>query len=1063
MSLTSSSPASSPVRLVDPVHIQVQGRARLRVVGLQRQRHLKLALEQQLAGEGGIHSISADVWTGNVLVVYDAAQPLDCIVAEIEVVVRAATAGHRATPRSRQPEHPLNGERVTTPFSLHLLWNAFCGLFSSNHSASPSENHCEEGASGPVALAESTRPPSETSWHLMTSAEVAGHLGTPAAGLSPAEAAKRVRQYGPNALPRPRPRSGLRVFLNQFLTLPVALLAGSAVLSIATGGAADAAVIMLVVLLNAAIGCVTELQAEKTISALTELEEPRAKVLRDGAVEEIGASQLTVGDVLVLTRGAYVPADARLLTVQDLTVAESVLTGESMPIAKTIAPLLDPDLALGDRINMIYRGTIIVGGSGRAIVVAIGGTTEIGQIQALITQAVRPSTPLERQLDVLGRQLVLVSCAICGAVFLIGLLRGYSFLQMLRSAVSLAVAAVPEGLPTVATTTLAFGIWRMRKQHIVARRLDAIETLGAVEVLCFDKTGTLTMNRMSVVEAVVGKRRLSINGNGVVYEEDGTPAALAELGRFLSVAVLCNEAEFTEEKGTSVLNGSPTENALIEMALQCDVDVNRLRRRFPLLQVDQRTERHNYMATLHRPNGGLCLLAVKGSPGEVLEHCRWYHDGRRRFPLNSEERARIEAENERMGANARRVLGLAYRQSRDETTNVDHNLTWVGLAGLADPPREGVHEAIQTLHQAEIATRMITGDQRAAAYAIGSTLGLSRRGRKLQVIDSGTSGQNAAGNGKGDIADAHIFARVSPSDKLQIVEALRRNGKVVAMTGDGVNDGPALKAANVGIAMGKEGAETAREVADVILLDDDLRALVAAIREGRTIHDNIQRAVHYITATNLSEILTVLGCVAAGLGQPLTPRQLLWINVLSDVFPGLALAVEPAHADVMKRPPRDPNEPLIGRADYFRLTRQSTVITAAGIGGYLYGLSRYGAGASASTLAFLALTTAQLLHTTSARSNQRMFGGDGLPPNKYVPLAVGGGIALQALALVVPPLRAVLGLAPIGIIDALVCLTFAGGSLLVNEISKSQSSAIKPQDSRPRHGITFLPSQIPAA
>jgi Ca2+-transporting ATPase len=804
------------------------------------------------------------------------------------------------------------------------------------------------------------------------------------------------------------------------------------VLSIATGGIADAAVILLVVAMNATIGCVTDVQAEKTIATLTKVREPRARVLREGEPTLVEASQVTIGDLLLLTPGTYVVADARLMEANHLTVAESVLTGESLPVLKTDEALAEDAVALGDRTNMVYRGTVVTGGSGVGVVVAVAADTEVGRIQALIATALRPQTPLERQLEGLGRQMVLISCTICGLVFIVGMIRGLGLLQMLRTAVSLAVAAVPEGLPTVATTTLAFGLWRLRKQNIVARHLDAIETLGSIQVICLDKTGTITLNRMVVVEAATGKQRLALHGENAVAPADA--ANNPDLMRLITTVALCNEAETFERHGTIHVEGSGTESALLHLALAYGIDIHQLREQHPRFRIEHRTEQQQLMATWHRTPDERSLIAAKGSPIELLRHCETFMSGGRRKQLTAKQRASIEAENQRMAGEALRVLGVAW--SEGDAPDINGHLTWLGLVGIADPPREGMRELMAAFHRAGIATRIITGDQRMTAYAIGKKLGLSREGRRLEVVDA-TMVNGPNGEGNGDLPDAHVFARVNPSHKLEIVRAMQGRGQIVAMTGDGVNDGPALKAADVGVALGQAGAETAREVADLVLMDDDLQSLITAIREGRAIYDDIQKSVHYITATNLSEILTVLGCVGGGLGQPLTPRQLLWINVLTDVLPCLALAVEPPHSDVMQRSPRDPQAALVTGRDYVRLGRQGAVMTAAGIGGYLYALARYGAGPQASTMAFLSLTAAQLLHAFSARSEQTIVGGSKLPPNHYLPLAVGGSLALEVLAMFVPPLRALLGLAPIGIVDALICFAAGAASLIANEAFKA--------------------------
>ncbi len=1014
------------IRRVVPVNTSVRGRARLLVHGLLRNARVKSFLETELSGINGIRSVSANVATGNILVLYEGLS-LEAVIFDIELTLDRARLprpqDYQAAPKQTQRERAATKE---SDFSLRSLFHR--------------RSDAETVTTLPRAeVLPAAAPKPEFAWHAKSALEVVKALGTSIVdGLSGSEARVRLEREGPNLLPEPQRRSTLSIFASQLKSLPVLLLFGSAVLSVATGGVADAAVILLVVGMNATIGCVTEVQAEKTIARLTKVREPRARVIRDGEQRSIEASEVTIGDLLVLTPGAYISADARLVEADNLTVTESVLTGESMSVSKTTDILPADVSALADRINMVYRGTAVTGGSGLAVVVAIGASTEMGRIQTLIATALRPQTPIERQLEGLGRNMVWISCALCGLVFVIGLARGLGFLQMLRTAVSLAVAAVPEGLPTVATTTLAFGLWRLRRHNIVARHLDAIETLGSIQVICLDKTGTITLNRMTVMEVVAEGKPLRFRGEDAIAAEDAVRDT--DFARFVEVAALCNDAEILHEGGEIEVRGSGTESALLQLALDAGVDVEDLRERSPRIKIEHRTEQQQLMATWHLKSDGEWLLAAKGNPVQLLRHCSSYMSGGKPKPLTPKQRSRIEAENERMAAQALRVLGFAWREGEGETSAVNGDLTWLGLAGIADPPREGMHELMKNFHRAGIATRMITGDQRVTAYAIGKELGLSRNGRELQVVDAGAlSGPNGEPNTS--LPDAHVFARVNPSHKLQIVRAMQTRGEVVAMTGDGVNDGPALKAADIGVALGRAGTETAREVADLVLLDDDLQSLLTAVREGRAIYDDIQKSVHYITATNMSEILTTVGVVAAGLGQPLTPKQLLWINVLSDVLPCLALAVEPPHSDVMQRLPRDPQTALVTGRDYARLARQGSVMTAAGIGAYLFGLGRYGAGQQASTMAFLSLTLAQLLHAFSARSDQPVIGNHNLPSNRYLPLAIGGSLALELVAMLFPPLRGLLGLAPIGLVDGLFCVAAGAASLLINEALKSSETS----------------------
>ncbi len=989
--------------LVFPVHSAVPGRVRYKVDPLYRSAHLKQIIERELAARAGIVSVSANVLTGTVLILFDRGRDLNALGVLLEVVVRHATGGPPvpdAAPAGSAEAHASWRERMRT-------------------------------------LLATTAAPESRPWHQIGADEALAAVGSSRTGLTAALAQKRLKQFGYNLLPEAAPRSALSMFIGQFNSLPVALLGASAAVSLATGGIADAAVILGVVLINAMIGYVTESRAEKTIKSLTGPAHPATLVVRDGTLQSIPTEQIVVGDLLALAPGSYIAADARLLETRHLSADESSLTGESLPVIKSTAPLPSGNIPIADRVNMVYMGTQVTGGQGLAIVVATGAASEIGRIQALVGAAQSPETPMERQLRTLGNQMVLVSVTVCAGVFVVGLLRGYGLLQMLKTSISLAVAAVPEGLPTVATTTLALGISRMRSQKVLIRQLEAVETFGAVQVICLDKTGTLTLNRMAVVAIQSDMYRLEVaNGR---FHADGReihPAEHDELLRLIHTAVLCNETEINGAHGAHVLNGSSTENALVHMALAAGIDVAGLRARYPRLRVDYRAENRQYMNTVHALDDTQRLIAVKGSPAEVLALCRWYlHDGVQTELVDETRRLILEA-NERMAGQALRVLGLAYATGADDGRAPAGKLVWLGLIGMADPIREGVPELVAQFHRAGIDTVMITGDQSPTAYAIGRALRLSNNDH-LEILDSTHLEEIDPEVLKGLAQRAHVFARVSPSHKLQIVQALQRAGRVVAMTGDGINDGPALKAADIGIAMGHTGTDVARTVADVVLEDDNLETLIVAVSQGRTIYNNIRKSIHFLLATNLSEIAVMFTAIAAGMGQPLNPMQLLWINLITDIFPGLALALEPPEPDVLRQPPRDPTAPIVRVADFKRLAFEATTLSAGALAAYGYGLARYGAGPQAGTLAFMGLTSAQLLHALSCRSERHsIFGKDRLPPNNYLKAAIGGSLAMQTAAALVPGLRQFLGIGPIGLIDGVVIGASALLPFVINEATK---------------------------
>jgi len=791
-----------------------------------------------------------------------------------------------------------------------------------------------------------------------------------------------------------------------------------------------------VVGLNATIGFISESGAERTIASITGPEQRHANVIRDGVPSVIAAAEVVPGDVLLLAPGNFVPADARVVDARELTVDESALTGESFPVRKNPAPL-DGELPLADRANMAFMGTIVGGGSAVAVAVATGTQTEIGHIQAMVTEARPPETPMQRQLDRLGNQMVWLSLGICGAVFGIGLARGLGLLPMLRGAVSLAVAAVPEGLPTVATTTLALGLRAMRRRGVLIRHLDAVETLGAVQVICLDKTGTLTLNRMSVVAAHAGGRVC----NAEAFPRSDPASALDvragdEWLRLAQVAALCNETEVSVAGSGYTLKGSATESALMRLALAAGVRLAELRTCWPLTTTDYRAEGRNFMRTIHEDDAGRCLIAVKGSPAEVLAMCHAMLLDGVRVPLGDAEREAILAANESMTGESLRVLGFAYAESDTAGDSEPGALTWLGLAGLADPVRPNVPELIARFHEAGIRTAMITGDQSGTAYAVARSLGLSGE-RRTEILDS-TALESIDFEVMGSLAQrVDVFSRVSPAHKLQIVRALQRAGLVVAMTGDGINDGPALRAADIGVAMGTAGTEVAHSVADVILEDDRIETMIVAVAEGRRIYDNIRKSIHFLAATNLSEIAVMLASVAAGLGSPLNAMQLLWINLLSDVLPALALAMEPAEPDVLRRPPRDPQRPIIGREDFARYGTESLIISAGALANLGIGLARYGPGPRASTMAFMSLTLAQLMHAWSCRSERHgVFSGERLPPNRVLDAAVTASMGLQVLTTFVPGLRGLLGTAPLGIADWIAVGTGALAPFVANEALK---------------------------
>jgi Ca2+-transporting ATPase len=1004
------------------------------VNGLYRSESLGKHLESRLSGNSSIISLSINIVTGNILVFFPEEENSRTISLLIEAVVAeylqtgessADTAGANTHKRDKKPLSYEKGNNRVSRRRLRKL----------------------------VIQAEGQK---EEPWHLMEGESVAAFFSSSTVtGLSAASAREHFSKFGPNLLPESVPRSGFSILIDQFKSIPVYLLTASAVLSVFTGGVADAVVIMAVVAINAAIGYVTESQSEMTINSLKRLVRPSADIIRDGKPLPLKAENVVPGDLIILRPGSYITADSRIVESRHLSIDESALTGESLPVVKTTGALAKRDVPLADRFNMAYMGTLVTGGQGLAVAVGTGRFTEIGRIQELVGEARAPKTPMEKQLETIGNQLVVIAGGICGVVFVAGLLRGYGLLQMVRSAISLAVAAIPEGLPAVATTVLALGIRDMRRRKVLIRRLDAVETLGSVQTICLDKTGTLTFNRMSVVAINTGMKDMKVR-DGIFFDGERvvTPLAGGELLQLVRLCVLCNESEMVIKDGQYTLNGSSTENALLHLAIMSGMDVAGIRRNNPLLGITHRSEARNFMITrhgiiepvdmrqcaagsVHSAAGN--LVAVKGNPQELLALCEWFMKDGVELPLTDDNRFAIELANERMAGESLRVLGVAYCIAEEAA---EKGFIWIGLVGMADPVRPGVKELIGAFHHAGVDTLMITGDQVPTAYSIGRELNLSN-GAPLEIFDSSRL-QDMDPELLAVFAEkVQVFARVSPSQKLQIVQALQGGGKVVAMTGDGINDSPALKAADIGIAMGGTGTDVAREVADVVLEDDNLQTMIIAISHGRTIYGNIRKSVHYLLATNLTEIMVMFTAIAGGLGQPLNTMQLLWINLVSDIFPGLSLAMEQPEPDVLDRPPRDPREPIITNDHLKRIAVEGGTISAGALGAYGYGLLRYGMGPRAGTIAFMSLTTAQLQHTLSCRSETiSIFDKQKLPPNRYLKWAMVGSFALQGLAMAVPGLRSLLGITPIGLLDGVVISGSAILPFIVNEATKSKRTAI---------------------
>ncbi|HLB14066.1 MAG TPA: HAD-IC family P-type ATPase, partial [Burkholderiales bacterium] len=725
-----------------------------------------------------------------------------------------------------------------------------------------------------VAAPSNERPPA---WHCLPTAEVAGQLGIDlAAGLTRTEAGSRLARYGPNAIQEGEKRSPWRMLADQFTDFMIIVLLVAAVISGFIGEVVDTVAILVIVVMNGTIGFIQEYRAEQAMAALKKLAAATARVLREGRVIEVPAAELVPGDVVVLEAGNVIPADLRVFESVVLRTEEAALTGESVPVEKRTEPIEGADLALGDRRNMAYKGTTVAYGRGRGIVVGTGMQTELGKIAALLALEAEVKTPLQKRLAEFGRKLAIAALVVCGVVFVFGVVRGEPIALMFLTAVSLAVAAIPEALPAVVTISLALGAYKMVKQNALIRRLPAVEALGSVTYICSDKTGTLTQNRMSVEEFWVDGRHLK--------HPEGKDLQGETARRMLSALALNNDAS-APEGGTEF--GDPTEIALLVAARRAGYGKTALEAETPRVAELPFDSDRKLMTTFHREGQGV-IGYTKGAPEKIVERCTRTLSNGQTGPLAADE---ILAMAERMATEGLRVIGVACRNWDDvpgelASEKLETDLVFIGLVGMIDPPRPEVAEAVRQCKTAGITPVMVTGDHPATARAIAARLGILDQGGK--VLTGQEMSRLAAGELERDVKDIRVYARVDPAQKIMIVAGLQAKGEFVAMTGDGVNDAPAIKRAEIGVAMGKIGTDVSREASSMVLLDDNFATIVSAVREGRRIYDNIRKFVRYVMAGNIGEIVAILAAPFFGMPIPLLPIQILWINLVTDGLPGLA-------------------------------------------------------------------------------------------------------------------------------------------------------------------------------
>lgn len=850
-------------------------------------------------------------------------------------------------------------------------------------------------------------------WFALAPREVIEKLKTNLeTGLSVGDATTRLGEYGPNRLPAAGKRGPLARFLAQLNNMLIYVLIGAGVGKIFLGELVDAGIILGVVIINGLLGFIQEGKAEKALDSIRNMLSPEALALRDGKSRKIPAEELVPGDIVVLQSGDKVPADLRLVEVKNLRVEEAPLTGESVPTDKAESAVAS-DTQIGDRNCMAYSGTLVVSGRAKGVVVATGGETELGHINKMLSNVKSMETPLLRQIEHFGKILTLVVLIVCGLAFAYGrLFLDQSFIEMFKAAVGIAVSAIPEGLPAVVTITLALGVQRMARRHAIIRRLPAVETLGSVSRICSDKTGTLTRNEMVVTSVTTADRQFEITGSGYSPEggvlHEGQPAASeAVLTLMARASLLCNESDIHEEEGTWKLTGDPTEGALLPFAAKAGLKRAMETKAYPRTNVIPFESEHKFMATLHDR-----LLFVKGAPDVILGYCdRQETAAGLQIPLN---RAFWEAENERIASKGQRVLALAWlpeaRIEGDEfqPSSLPRQLILLGLTGIIDPPREEAISAVKECHEGGIRVTMITGDHAATAASIAKMLGIGDGKSYLTGAEIEQMDDDAL-----EIKTRRIdvYARTSPEHKLRLVRAMQANGQVVSMTGDGVNDAPSLKQADVGVAMGIKGTEVSKEAAEMVLADDNFASITAAIREGRTVFNNIEKAVLFMLPTNGGQAFTILAAIVLGLALPVTPPQILWVNMVTSITLALAISFEPHELDVMRRPPRRVDRPLLDRFGIWRLVFISALLVIFVFGSFFWMLTYRGASLELSrTLAVNALITGQIFYLLNSRFLlDSCFSWRALTGNKWIPISIATVIVLQLLFTYAPFMQYLFG------------------------------------------------------
>lgn len=885
-------------------------------------------------------------------------------------------------------------------------------------------------------------------WYKRSEEEILNETASSPDGLTAEQAARKLEEIGPNELREEKKKSFASKLIDQFKDVLILILLSAAAVSAFVGETTDAIIILAIVVVNALLGLYQEGKAEKALEALKKMASPEAKVLREGKPVVLSSAQIVPGDIVILETGDIVPADLRLIESSNLKIDESSLTGESVAVDKDAKIVYDDNQELGDRENMAYTSTIVSYGRGKGIAVETGHNTEIGKIATTLSSYEDEMTPLQKKLAELGKMLGIIVLVVCAIVFGVGLLYGNDLLEMFMTAIALAVAAIPEGLPAIVTVVLSLGMGRMAERHAIVKKLLAVETLGTTTVICSDKTGTLTQNEMTVTKIYLDDTVLDVTGSGYSPEgsimhngadviDDNVPS----LYTLLSIATLTNDAKIEPRDGLYRVIGDPTEGALITLASKKGMTPDELSKEYPRVQELPFDSDRKMMTTFHENFlENKAAAFVKGAPDIVLDRCRyWLVDGERK-ELTDADRDKIMTQNSEFARSALRVLAYAIREfdtipEKPEPEEVETELTFVGLTGMIDPPRQEAKEAIELCKQAGIVPVMITGDYKDTAYAIAEQLGMVENedqaimGRDLNDLTDEQMRQL--------VKEKRVYARVSPEHKVRIVTALKENGEIAAMTGDGVNDALAIKRADIGISMGITGTDVAKSTADVILTDDNFASIVAAVNEGRIIYANIKKFVFFLLSCNIGEILVVLISILMNLPVPLIPIQLLWLNLVTDSFPALALGVEPGEADIMEQPPRAPDEPIIDKEMRIGIALQSIAIAVSVTFVYMRGLNHFAGNIDgARTMAFATLIMAELLRSYSSRSEHFTLAKIGVFTNKSLVLGTSISFVLMLIVMYVPFIQPLFSTVTMGFAEWIWILPASTLPLIVGEVYK---------------------------